>query len=327
MIRYLLIVVFFLGTILNVDAQFPPAAGQPGSTAIHADSSCFVAWAIHCEVERGYINMTDTGITAGGSNYSSYGVPSDALGKADNQVVSLGDKGSAVLTFEYPIVNGPGWDFAVFENSLNDTFLEFAFVEVSSNGTDYFRFPSVSLTQTDDQTGAFGDTEPTKINNLAGKYRVLYGTPFDLDDLDDHPLLDQNLITHVRITDVGGSIQPLHASYDSQGNIINDPFPTPFESCGFDLDAVGVIYNTQTLIQDFAVQKVQVFPNPAKETICFSVIPGSGVKVMIINGYGKIEQMTELNGNCLDISHLNMGAYFMRIIAEDNLFSASFVKL
>ena len=35
----------------------------------------------------------------------------------------------------------------------------------------------------------------------------------------------------------------LYASYDSQGNIINDPFPTPFETGGFDLDAIGVIHS------------------------------------------------------------------------------------
>ena len=55
----------------------------------------------------------------------------EALGKADDAPVSLGDGGYAVVTFDKPITNGPGYDFAVFENGLNDSFLELAFVVVS----------------------------------------------------------------------------------------------------------------------------------------------------------------------------------------------------
>ena len=36
----------------------------------------------------------------------------------------VGDGGSAILTFDTPIANGPGFDFAVFENGFSDTFLE-----------------------------------------------------------------------------------------------------------------------------------------------------------------------------------------------------------
>ncbi|MFN6048554.1 MAG: T9SS C-terminal target domain-containing protein, partial [Bacteroidota bacterium] len=51
---------------------------------------------------------------------------------ASNGVVSLGDGGIATLTFDPPITNGDGFDFAVFENTFLDTFLELAFVEVST---------------------------------------------------------------------------------------------------------------------------------------------------------------------------------------------------
>ena len=34
-------------------AQFAPAEDKPGTTAMHADSSAFVAWATGCTVERG----------------------------------------------------------------------------------------------------------------------------------------------------------------------------------------------------------------------------------------------------------------------------------
>jgi hypothetical protein len=45
----------------------------------------------------------------------------------------------------------------------------------------------------------------------------------------------------VRITDVVGSIDPRYWTRDSLGNLINDPFTTPFASGGFDLNGVGVI--------------------------------------------------------------------------------------
>jgi len=308
-------------------AQYPPAAGEPGSTAIHADSSCFVSWGVNCIVERGYVNLADTTVQAGGSNRASYGQAADACGQPSNLVVSLGDKGVAVLTFDFPIVNGPAWDFAVFENSLNNTFLELAFVEVSSNGTDFFRFPAVSLTQTDVQTSSFGETDPTQIHNLAGKYISMYGTPFNIDDLVDDPLLDKNNITHVKIIDVGGSVNPLYASYDHSGNIINDPFPTPFESCGFDLDAVGVIHNTQTAVAEHNVHDVLLFPNPANDMI---VIPDwIFIKsLQIYNMYGQCLYRTEENQHHVQVSRFESGFYIMKISTDGGLtYTTSFNKL
>jgi hypothetical protein len=115
--------------------------------------------------------------------------------------------GSAILTFQNPISNGTGFDFAIFENSFNDVFLELAFVEVSSDGVNYIRFPATSNTQTTTQIGPFDNTgDATKLNNLSGKYRAQYGTPFDLQELTGNPLLNINAITHIKIIDVVGSI-------------------------------------------------------------------------------------------------------------------------
>ena len=69
---------------------------------------------------------------------------------------------------------------------------------------------------------------------------ALYGTPFDLDDIEDNNLLDKQNVTYIRIVDVIGNINPEYASYDSEGNIINDPWPTPFESSGFDLSLIHI---------------------------------------------------------------------------------------
>lgn len=301
---------------------YPPAAGEPGSTAIHFSDNLFVSWASSVEVERGYINIADPEFTIGGSNKVSYGEPEDAVGIPDDRVVSLGDGGTAIAQFENPVENGPGFDFAVFENGFNNTYLELAFVEVSSNGIDFFRFPSHSLTQTSTQTGSFGDTDPADIHNLAGKYRSMFGTPFDLDDLEDHPLLDKNRITHIKIIDVVGSIDPEYASYDSFGNIINDPFPTPFESGGFDLDGIGVI-NQKLNKADFSKPDLRIYPNPASD---YFQISGEklqfGLIVYTVNGEEVLSVKNAATAEKINISNLNPGTYLVLIAAEkfSNLF-------
>jgi hypothetical protein len=199
---------------------YAPPAGKPNSTAIYMDDPNFVTWATGITVQRGYINISKPIL-----GYVSYGNDSDALGKAEGDtysVVSLGDGGVATLTFEYAIADGPGYDFAVFENAFNDTFLELAFVEVSSDGNNFFRFNSVSLTPTNIQVGSFGALDTTNLHNLAGKYCAGYGTPFDLEELKDvNSLLDVNSITHVRIIDVVGYVQPADFSGDGIVNLID----------------------------------------------------------------------------------------------------------
>lgn len=236
------VLLHFLNASSVAQGIYPPQAGEPGSTAIPADSICFRDWAISCQANFGPQRIDEpTGALAGA------GALTYAIGKADAPLcISLGDGGEAILQFSAPIYNGEGFDFAVFENGFlqaGGAFLELAFVEVSSNGIDYFRFPSVSLTDTNQQIESFGLIDASNINNLAGKYISGFGTPFDLSDIADNELLDKQRITHVKIIDCIGSIDTNFASFDANGNVINDPWPTPFESGGFDLDAVGVIHS------------------------------------------------------------------------------------
>lgn len=235
-----------LGLAANAAAgPFAPPAGQEGSTAIAWDSPTISAWATNVVIDRGSENASEPD-----SPLASFGTAADALGESDaapfdpTPVVSLGDGGVATATFARPIIDAPGPDFAVFENAFNDTFLELAFVEVSSDGTNFLRFPSTSLTQVETQVTDALDT--TDIDGLAGKYAAGFGTPFDLADLPTDSLVDTSKITHVRIIDVVGSISPSLASRDSGGRIINDPFPTGFTSSGFDLDAIAVINESPT---------------------------------------------------------------------------------
>lgn len=207
---------------------FPPAAGQEGSTAIPMNDDRFVAWA------TGWTNQIP------GANLSEdWTNVTRALGPASGDmydVVSLGDHGQLTMTFGAPIVDGPGYDFAVFGNSFNDHFLELAYVEVSSDGTNFFRFHNESLTPTNVHfIGA--NMDPTLIDGLAGKYKVGYAMPFDLDDVKQHaPALDVHNVRFVRLIDIVGD-----GSYtDSVGRIIYDPYPTT-DSAGFDLEAIGVL--------------------------------------------------------------------------------------
>ncbi len=270
-------------------AQFAPPAGQLGSTALHKDSSIFVGWASNCTVQRGFqdISNPSLGLVSNGDSTS-------AIGKANApNVLSLGDGGSATLTFATPIVNGQGWDFAVFENSFVDTFLELAFVEVSSDGINFHRFGATSNTQDSVQVGSFGRLDATKINNLAGKYIANYGTPFDLDELKNIAGLDVNNITHVRVIDVVGCITEPFASFDKNNHKINDPWRTDFITGGFDLDAVGVINTWPTAVASFEKKDLQfkVYPNPSTDgnfSISFVADANSEVVVEVFDMQGRV---------------------------------------
>ena len=235
-----LVLAFIAGSSALPAGSYDGAAGSSGSLAVAKDDPAFVAWATgFTDLVRGPAQINDLS-----KGFVSFGSGTQTLGAAGSDVfdvVSLGDGGRITLTFAAPIADGPGWDFAVFENGVSDAFLELAFVEVSSNGIDFFRFDAFSETQTTTQIGGFGSVDPTNLRNLAGKYRVGFGTPFDLAELVGRSsLLDVSAITHVRIFDAVGTINPAFATTDSLGRLVNEPWSTPFSTGGFDLDAIGV---------------------------------------------------------------------------------------
>ena len=287
-------------------------AGTEGSNAIAGNSDLFVAWATGITLQRGPDN-----IAVPNSPLATYGDDTMALGPVvmtDNlKVVSLGDGGMATLTFAQPITNGDGPDFAVFENGFDDYFLELAFVEVSSDGNRFVRFPATSLTQTETQATRL---DPTFINNLAGKYRMGYGTPFDLEELRDSTGINIDSITHVRIIDVVGSIDPQYATYDAFGHIVNDPWPTAgYGSSGFDLDAVGVIHqlDPQQSIAD-ALQVVSaLWPNPTADVIHISLDRASEATLYDLTGRHVNTYTLAAGSNTLNLSDLNAGVYMLRV--------------
>lgn len=317
MFKFVLIFVCSAFFTINAFTQYAPPVGQAGCTAVKADSSAIIGWAVSCTVSKGYKNIADTSL-----GRVSSGSEINATGQCDNSIVSLGDSGYAVLTFDYPLVNGQGPDFAVFENSFNDDYLELAHVEVSSDGINFFRFPSVSLTDTSTQVGSFGTIDATKIYNLAGKYRGGYGTPFDLENLKEISGLDINNITDIKIIDVIGSVNTQYASYDSCNNIINDPYPTAFESGGFDLDAVAVINNTQNSgikKNDNTEFNIYYSNNYIKIKI-----KETGIKkffIYDISGKIIVSETFPENNKTINIEPLNTGIYILKIINNNKSFN------
>ncbi len=193
-------------------------------------------------------------------------VPTNALGgprgaglsNGSLDVCTLGVGGSLTLGFDVVITNGPGADFSVFENGFvfsGATFSEVAYVEVSSNGTDFARFP---VRYAGPPTGVPGFTAPWgTYSGVTGHVPVLAnvmtnaidpfdpvvagGEAFDLAELAADALVvggqvDLANVRFARIVDV-----PHLTGLDAFGNVIFDnsgATGTP------DIDAVAVIHHT-----------------------------------------------------------------------------------
>ena len=309
-----LIVFFTLVASISFGQSFAPAAGQIGSTAIHKDSSVIVNWANGIVVSRGFLNSANPLL-----GNASFGLDNFGLGIAEADgitVVSLGDGGSATLTFPRPIRNEAGPDFAVFENGFADNYMEFAHVEVSSDGINFVRFPSVSETPLLPQLDNFSYGDCRYVHNLAGKYRQGFGTPFDLQELENAPNLNLSFITHVRLIDVVGSTDPTFGSSDAFGNLINDSYPTEFPAGGFDLDAIAVLHELPLEIApELAVESLQlhVFPNPTRGEI--TIQSKSGGKISLYNLLGQTLFEDEI-ATTLTLDLRNYSASVLLLVVE-----------
>jgi hypothetical protein len=299
---------FFL-TFSSLSQSFAPAPGNTGTTAIKKDSSIIIGWANGIELTRGLMNKSNPS-----AGYASYGDKLDAIRSDESttyDIVSLGDSGVAILTFDRPIQNELGPDFVVFENGFVDNFIELAFVEVSSDGIHFFRFPSTSEAPTNVQIGPFDMSDCRYFNNLAGKYRLGYGTPFDLEELSSTNGLDISSITHVKIIDVIGSLNPLIGSFDSHGTIINDLFPTEFPSGGFDLDAVGVIHQVPLGVVENSLIN-SIYPNPSNGIITININEPTDLKMIDVLGK-EIYREKLFESKSFDFKEFNLTVLFLEL--------------
>jgi hypothetical protein len=262
-------------------AGFVGPAGE-GVTATSSNGNyvnpVFAGWATGYSLYEPSDIVGTYGNNGIGAQYGNPALATGAVTGSNVDIVSLGDMdateiaahladpaanplGTLALTFDYAIRNGDGADFATFENgfiSNYDTgagsavgmmFAELAYVEVSTDGASFARFPSEYLNYPGG-SGLPGNIsyltqDVSNIYNLAGKhanaYGISWGTPFDLDDLLDDPLVldgtvDLNEINYVRIVDIPGN----GTFQDGQGRGIYDAWVT-WGSGGMDFEALGVI--------------------------------------------------------------------------------------
>jgi hypothetical protein len=201
-----------------------------------------------------------------GPNFNpSFADPAKALGGPQGggmsngslDMVVLGMGGSVTLGFDVVIVDGPGADFTVCENSFvfsGGVFAEVAFVEVSTDGLSFARFPTR-------YAGPVGPLPPFGVSpmgtfgGLCGGLPVIAnvvtnsvspfdpvvsgGESYDLAELASHPLVlsgvvDVDDINYVRIVDVIEG-----TSVDSFGALIWDHGGSTSSA---DIDAVSVIH-------------------------------------------------------------------------------------
>ncbi len=177
---------------------------------------------------------------AGGA-YPALADPNAALGPNDGVLVTLGGGGSIVVSFADPIANGPGADLRVYENPLvlpefGGNYVDLGFVEVSSNGSDFARFPAA--TGVGAPVGRYDLVDPALLSGFAG---VNAFDAFDLSDLLGLPevtggAVDLGAVRYVRIVDVIGD----GGTLDSLGNPIYDPYPSQ-GNAGVDLDAIAAV--------------------------------------------------------------------------------------
>jgi len=145
----------------------------------------------------------------------------------------------------------------------------------------------------------------------------MFGTPFDLEELKNKPGLNVNHIIAIKVEDVTGCIMEEYASHDSEGHIINDPWPTPFESGGFDLDAIGVIHNTtNTSVNAETASDLLIYPNPCSN---FINVKGDIKKIIVRDISGRVLNTSE--NNQVNVSRLKPGLLIIEVINKKNLHS------
>ena len=138
--------------------------------------------------------------------------------------------------------------------------------------------------------------------------------------------LDVNAITHIKLIDVVGTINPAYATYDSQGNIINDPYPTEFPSGGFDLDAIGVIHSASESLNDVDNLSFRVYPNPS--TGVFGCKVENKVKYSVQDLSGKVILSGTSEGNMsIDLTDYLNGVYYMKVESNGSNSTIKLIKL
>jgi hypothetical protein len=107
----------------------------------------------------------------------------------------------------------------------------------------------------------------------------------------------------------------LYGSKDIDNHLINDPFPTPYPSSGFDLDAIGVIHSNKLSISEIT-NEVNIFPNPTNGIV--KVKLNNIETIELVDSLGvTIENKRIVFEGFFDLRQRPKGIYFLKI--EDSL--------
>ena len=120
---------------------------------------------------------------------------------------------------------------------------------------------------------------------------------------------------------------------------VNDPWPTPFNSGGFDLDAMGIIHTRKDITNappDIAEESLRVFPNPVKAgkqmNLVFEDEPWLMKEIMItifdISGKNMLtKELVALPDLMLTVpSELKSGVYIL-VFRSDNRISRRMIRV
>jgi hypothetical protein len=128
-----------------------------------------------------------------------------------------------------------------------------------------------------------------------------------------------------------GSLDNNFAKRDSRGVKINDPWPTPFGSSGFDLDAVGVIHQYGNLgMSDTKKETTFQFKNPINANqnliIRFDENIQNGIlRICNINGSVVLEKHIIKNNMESSIRFDNQGMYFISLETGDGIITKALI--
>ena len=137
---------------------------------------------------------------------------------------------------------------------------------------------------------------------------------FDLAQLSGYSNLDLNAITHIKVVDVVGSVDAQWATFDRNGNAINDPYPTDFASGGFDLAGVAVMNGWMPVgvEENSTADCWKVFPNPCCNSVQISDLK-INTPISLYNAYGQLlwQGIASDSRFVLDLSTFADGFYLL----------------
>jgi hypothetical protein len=109
---------------------------------------------------------------------------------------------------------------------------------------------------------------------------------------------------------------------------VNDPWPTPFDTGGFDFDAVGVIHNmTDGIPGDTEPLTVVLYPNPLSGYARFRAVNAEKTTYSIFSVTGALLLEGSFSSSItLDLSFLSPGIYTARTTNQHKTSVIKFCK-